>query len=693
MTKLFRFLKPYVGYILLIVIMVTGISLSSLFLPDRMSKIIGEGITSEVVFEETEDGQLIYLAVPEMNIEMPLPKMLYQDAGKLVTIEQNGKHYAQIIGLETDAQGNQIVFRNPQTGESMAVPQFLRTVDGKAQSQPMQGRLELYEGAPQLVYRQKSHMSVIWKNGLIMLGITLASSVLSIFVAYFSSKVGSEFGRDIRNRIFNKVVGLSKAEEDHFSTASLITRSTNDVTQVQMLVIMALRMMLNVPIMFVGGLVMALNKDAQMTLVLLASIPLVAVIILLAAKLIVPLFKTMQKRIDGLTMVARENITGVRVIKAFGGEDYEDNRFRQANEGVTTVSLRAARIMSVLIPAMILIMSLTSISIMFITAFSVDNALKENMLDYTRLGNMMAVIQYIMQIMMSVVMFSLIFIMVPRASVSAVRINEVLEAKNSISNPDNAVIPERNGRVDFENVSFTYAETSSQNALEGISFSAQKGSVTAIIGGTGSGKTTLVSLIPRLYDVSSGSVKIDGVDVRDMNLQDLRSRIGLVTQKAVLFSGTIKENVLYGATDEGQLQQALEIAQAAKIVEEKDGIDAEVEQGGQNFSGGQKQRISIARTLAKDADIIILDDSFSALDFATEAKLRKELAKATKHKTVIVVAQRIGTVMDADNILVLDRGRIVGTGKHKTLLETCPEYKDIALSQLSEKELGLAGGR
>lgn len=693
MTKLFRFLKPYTGFIILIIIMMTGISLSSLFLPDRMSKIIGEGITSEVVYEETEDGDIIYLAIPQMNAEMPFPKLFYQNAGKLVTIEQGGKHYAQIVGVEKDAQGNPIMFLNPQTGESSQVPQCLRTVDGKSASAQMQGTLVLFNGSPQLVFRQKSNMTVIWKNGLLMLGITLASSILSIFVAYFSSKVGSDFGRDIRKSLFAKVIGLSKAQEDNFSTASLITRATNDVTQVQMLIIMSLRMMLNVPIMFAGGLFMALNKDAKMTLVLVASIPIVVTIILLAAKFIVPLFKTMQKKIDRLTMVARENITGIRVIKAFGGEDYEEKRFRQANEDVTKVSLSAARIMSVLMPVMMLIMSLTSISIVFITAFTVDNALKENMLDYTRLGNMMAVIQYIMQIMMSVVMFSIIFIMVPRASVSALRINEVLEAKNSINNPEKPQTAGREGRVDFENVGFSYADTSSQNVLEGINFSAKRGSITAIIGGTGSGKTTLISLIPRLYDVSSGSLKVDGVDVRDMSLNDLRSRIALVTQKAVLFSGTIKDNVLYGASGEEQLSQALEIAQATKIVEEKDGIDAEVEQGGQNFSGGQKQRLSIARALAKSADIIVLDDSFSALDFATDAKLRRELAKVTKNKTVIIVAQRIGTVMDADNIIVLDKGRIVGAGKHKSLLNDCEEYRDIALSQLSEKELGLSGGR
>lgn len=699
MIKILKKLKPYLGLIILIAIMVTGISFSSLFLPDRMSKIIGEGIVAEVAIEE-KDGEQINIKIDMPNsgipiMEMPLPKVAYEGAGQLVTVRENGKLYAIIIGTEKNENGEDITFLNPTSGDYIIIPQFLRTVDGTMDAQPMQGKLLLDEnGSPQLSYIQKSNLPVIWKNGGIMLGITFFSSILSIIVAYMSSKVGTGFGRDLRKQLFEKIINFSKAQDDKFSTASLITRTTNDVMQMQMFTIMSLRMMLNVPIMFAGGLFMALQKDAKMTLVLVFTIPLVLITIGFVAKRVMPIFKSVQKRVDRLTMVARENITGVRVIKAFGGEEYEDKRFKDANKDVTASSLSAARYMSVLMPLMMLIMSVTSITIVFISAKNIDRSLQQNMLDFTKIGNMMAVIQYIMQIMMSVIMFSVIFIMLPRASVSATRINEVLETDPNIFDPDEPQTGIRKGEVEFENVSFSYTDGCCQNVLEDISFIAKKGTTTAIIGGTGSGKSTLINLIPRQYDVTKGKIKVDGIDVRDYALKDLRSRIGFVTQNAILFSGNIKTNVLYGAKDEANFEQAVEIAQAKKFIEEKDGgTEAIVEQGGRNFSGGQKQRISIARALATDADILVLDDSFSALDFATDMKLRTELAKVTKQKAVIIVAQRIGTVMDADNIIVLDKGKIVGIGKHKDLLRECIEYKDIALSQLSEKELGISGGK
>ena len=428
-----------------------------------------------------------------------------------------------------------------------------------------------------------------------------------------------------------------------------------------------------------------------MTLVLLVSIPMVAVIIGFAARKVVPLFKSIQKKIDHLTAVSRENITGIRVIRAFGGEEYEDKRFDQANKSVTQTGLKAARIMSALMPLIMLIMSLTALSVMFIAVFNINSDLNKQMLDYTGIGNMMAVIQYIMQIMFSVVMFSVIFIMVPRASVSATRINEILETEPDIIDPPNPVFPLRQGLVEFENVSFAYSDSAPRKRWKTLGLP-PKGTVTAIIGGTGSGKSTLINLIPRQYDATDGKVKIDGVDVREMSLKDLRSRIGFVAQKAVLFEGNIKDNVLYGADKDNRLKQAVEIAQAMNIVEEKEGgYEAVVEQGGRNLSGGQKQRLTIARALATDADILVFDDSFSALDFKTDAMLRKALRENTKDKTVIIVAQRIGTVMDADNIIVLDKGKIVGMGRHEELMERCQEYKDIALSQLSEEELAKGG--
>lgn len=694
LRHIFSCLKPYIGYILIIVSLVVGISLSTLFLPDRMSKIIGEGISSEMVYERTDNGELIYLNVQE-GAEMPLPKLKYENAGKLVTKVIGSKNYAIFTDeIELTPQGEPRSFINPISGQAMVIPKFLRTVDGTENTPQKQGSLVLdKDGVIQLVFEQKSNLNIIWKNGLIMLAITLFSSILSIILSFLSSKVGSGFGRDVRQQIFSKVINLSKSQEDSFSTASLITRTTNDVTQLQMVTIMALRMMINVPVMFVGGLIMAMSKDAKMTIVLLVSIPIISVIILLIARKVVPLFKSIQKRVDHLTMVSRENITGVRVIRAFGGEKHEDKRFADANLGVTEVSLKAARYMSILMPVVTMIMSLTAVAIMFIATFNIDKALQQNALNYTQIGNMMAVIQYIMQIMFSVIMFSIIFIMLPRASVSATRINEVLQTKVSIFNPEHPKQPIRKGDIDFKNVNFSYSKSSNKNVLNDISFSAKRGTTTAIIGGTGSGKSTLINLIPRLYDVTAGKVMVDGVDVREFDIQDLRTRIAFVTQKAVLFEGNIKENILYGAENDRRLESAIDIAQARNLVEEKEGgLDAVVEQGGRNFSGGQKQRLSIARALATDADIIILDDSFSALDFTTDALLRKELERIVKDKTVIIVAQRIGTVMDADNIIVLDSGKIVGMGGHNELLDQCQEYRDIALSQLSEKELGLLGG-
>lgn len=661
-------------------------ALASLFLPDRMSKIIGEGIVTEMEYEYTDDNQPIYIPIP--GSEMQLPKLSYEGAGKLVTQKIDGKHYAIIVGAETQ-NGQPIVITIPGYAESVPVPKFLRTADGTPAGEPKQGTLLMDEnGIPKYSLMQRSDMKAIWRNGLIMLGITFAMSCLSIGVSFLSSHVGNGFGRDIRKGLFSKVLALSVSQEDRFTSASLITRTTNDVTQVQQTLIMALRLMINVPVIFVGAMIMALSKDPQMTLVLLVAVPIVVITIILVARIIIPLFKTLQKRIDRLTLVSREIITGIRVIRAFGGEASEDKRFDTANKDVTDIGLKIGKIMSALIPLMTIVMSFTSLSIVLIASFSVDKGLKAGTMDFTRLGNMMAVIQYVMQIMISIIMLSMIFIMVPKASVSAQRIGEVIDLEPDIVSPENPIEAPRNGAVEFENVSFAFSEKS-KNVVDNISFSANKGTVTAIVGGTGSGKSTLINLIPRLYDSTQGKVKLDGVDVKDFSLSELRSRIGFITQKAVLFSGTIKENILYGAKDDKNLELAAQISQSEAFIKEKEGYDAEVEQGGGNFSGGQKQRLSIARAIAKGADVLIFDDSFSALDYTTDAKLRKELKKITKDKTVLIVAQRIGTVMDADKILVLDEGRLVGEGTHYELLRNCPVYRELALSQLTEKELGL----
>ena len=691
MKKLMKYLKPYRMMIFVIFIMVAITSMAYLYLPDRMSDIVGEGITSEVIYEETEEGNPIYLQMGETEIQ--LPKFICENEGILVTNEINGKNYAIIVGVETDELGNTIQFINPQTQETTPIPKFLRTIDGNASSEVKQGKLVLdKDGNIQIKMVQKSNFAVIWKNGIIMLIVTLVASILSIFVSKMSSIVGNGFGRDLRSKLFGKVISFSQAQEDKFSTASLITRSTNDVTQIMNLTIMGLRMIINVPVMFIGGFIMAYNKDPKMTLIIIIVIPIVALVVGIVAKFVIPIFKTIQSKIDAITRVSRENITGVRVIRAFGGEKYEDKRFAKVNKSVTDASLKAARIISTIMPAMMFIMSMTSIAIVLVTVNTVNNGLQAGTLDFTQIGNMMAVIQYVMLIMMSVIMVSIIFIMVPRASVSANRINEVLDINNDIVDPDSPIYPEKKGTIDFENVCFSFSETASENVLDNINFSLNKGSITSIIGGTGSGKSTLINLIPRQYDVTSGIVRVDGEDVRNFSLKELRSRIGFVTQNAIIFSGNIKDNILMDNANENNLQQAIAISQSEEFIFQKEGgIEAVVEQGGENFSGGQKQRISIARALAKDSEILIFDDSFSALDFATDARLRKELKKIIKDKTVIIVAQRIGTVMDSDKIIVLDKGKVVGIGKHQELINDCEEYRDIALSQLSEEELGLKG--
>jgi len=749
MLKLFKKLKPYTLLIIINILLVSATAVASLLLPDRMSDIINNGIVEEIVYETTSSGEPVYFAMGKLAIgttpagdtifledmtadaipsqDTQLPKINYTGAGELVTYLSDGKLYAQFdlskidlstvnwgntdisnadmsalfhLGLtETDAEGNPIYMKSVDANGDfiqMVVPKFWRTSDGTAAGTMQQGSLVLQDnGLAQVVTKTVTVSREIWKNCLIMLAITFASSICSVAGAYFSSRIGNSFGRDLRKNIFGKVIGFSAKETDNFGTSSLITRATNDVNQIQNLVIMSLRLMVIVPVMFVGGLFMALRKSADMTMVLVAIVPIVAGAIFVVGKKILPLFKSMQKKTDKLTLIARESITGVRVIRAFGGDMREDERYADANLDLSMTGLKAARYMSVLMPLMMFVMSATSLAIVMVGATYVNNALQTasvNINTITTLGNMMAVIQYVMQIMMSVVMLAMIFIMVPRASVSAVRINEILSSDSSIKNKDTTVNASDRGRVSFDNVSFAY-NSAENKVLDHISFEARPGEVTAVIGSTGSGKTTLINLIPRLYDVSSGSVKVDGVDVKDMKLEELRAKIGFVSQSAVLFSGTIEENIAYGnkGVTHEDIVSAAEVAQAKDFIEtmEKQ-YDSVVDQGGVNFSGGQKQRLSIARAIARKPEIYIFDDSFSAVDFKTDAMLRKALKKVMKDSTVFIVAQRIGTVMDADRIIVLADGKIAGIGRHRDLLKNCSVYREIALSQLSHEELGLS---
>ena len=549
-------------------------------------------------------------------------------------------------------------------------------------------------GQPQVEKRQVSRLDVIWKNGFIMLLITFASSLASVLLSYFSSKVGMRYGRDLRSRLFAKTMYFAQEDEDKFGTASLITRMTNDVTHLQMLIIMALRMMIMVPVMFTGGLIMAFNRDPGMTKVLLISAPVVLLLILFVASKVVPLFKKMQKKIDRLTMIARENITGVRVIRAFNQEERERKRFTFANKQVTDLATKAAKIMAVLFPVMQLIMSLTAIGVVYIAVLRVNQSLQLGSIDFQTLGNMMAVTQYMMQIMISIIMFSVIFIMVPRASVSANRINEVLDTSTKIKDEGEVATGAKEySELEFDNVSFSFSNAANK-VLTDISFKLNKGETIAIIGSTGSGKSTLINLIPRLYDVTEGDIKLDGVNIKDYRLSDLRSKISVISQKSVLFEGSIRDNIAYGnpdATDE-EIVEAARIAQAEEFINAyEDKYDHKIEQGGANLSGGQKQRLAIARAVCRKPSLYIFDDSFSALDFKTDKKLRKALYNITRDSTVIIVTQRIGTIMNSDRIIVLSDGRIAAIGKHRQLLKSCDVYKEIAISQMSEKEL-LKGG-
>ncbi len=527
----------------------------------------------------------------------------------------------------------------------------------------------------------RGDIGFIWKTGGLMLLVAFGGLLCAILGNYLGAKASTGFGRDLRNALFSHVEEFSLEEFNKFGTASLITRTTNDIQQVQGVFLMILRMVIRAPMMAVGGVLMALRKDAQLAWMLVGVLPLVAAVIAIVAVKGVPLFKILQKKLDSLNRVLREQLMGVRVIRAFDRGDFEEERFREANQDLTSTALRVNRIMAVLMPLMSLLLNLTTITIIWFGSHRIDAG-------YMQVGDMMAFLQYAIQILMSLVMFSMIFVMLPRASASAERINDVLNTVPAIRDPEQPIIPERNeGVVQFENVTFSYPGAEAP-VLHDISFTAKPGEVTAVIGGTGSGKSTLLDLIPRFYDVNEGRITLDGVDIRDMTQEELRSRIGYIPQKAVLFSGTISQNIRRGkqtATEE-EVKRAAQVAQAADFIKEReDGYESYISQGGTNVSGGQKQRLSIARALVRQPRVYLLDDTFSALDYKTDARLRTEFRKAAADSTIIVVAQRISTVLHAEQIIVLEAGRVVGRGTHDELMESCQVYKEIVASQFSEE--------
>ena len=524
-------------------------------------------------------------------------------------------------------------------------------------------------------------VSYILGRGGVMLLVALLGTVCTILTSYLSSKIGMGFSRDLRKKVFEKVESFSLTEINEMGTASLITRTTNDINQVQMVVIMMMRMMLSAPLMIVGALIMALGKDVELSKVILVVIPIIIVTIAIIAKFTLPMFQKMQNKIDKLNLVVRENLTGIRVIRVFNKVEAEQERFNQASLEVSRIATMANRLMGALMPLMMLILNLSIIAVIWFGGIRINDG-------DLMVGDLMAFIQYLTQVMFSLLMLTMMLVLIPRAQASAVRINEVLEMESPIQEPKEAIQPQLKGYVEFKNVSFGY-EGAEEYAISNISFVAKPGEVTAIIGGTGSGKSSILNMIPRFYDAAKGEVLVDGVNVRDMNQQELRSKIGYVPQKAVLFTGTIRDNILYGkedATDE-EVRHALDIAQATDFVSKmKEGIESPISQGGTNVSGGQKQRLSIARAIVRKPEIYLFDDSFSALDFKTDAQLRAALKKETKDSTVIIVAQRVSTVMDATRILVMDEGHVVGMGTHEELLQTNEIYQQIVESQLKKGE-------
>lgn len=704
MIKLMKYLKKSAASLVLIIGLLFLQAYCDLSLPDYTSKIINVGIQQQGI----EDG------VPEKIRVSTLEKlesfMDQEDVESLIepsyTKEDDIYTLKGDISDETRKELNAIFSRAMMVTE--AAEQYMSQADPMQKPQQavmLQMQEEMnkkLDEMPESVLTQAAvtfvrseyeamgedvdaiQMRYLALAGAQMLLMALVIMLCAISVTFLSAKVAAALGHDLRNSVYNKVMSFSSREYHKFSTASLITRCTNDVQQVQQVMTMMFRIVLYAPILGLGGVLRVLRTDASMTWILGVAVVLILLVIFVLFQVAMPKFTKLQTLIDRLNLVSREILTGIPVIRAFSREKYEEERFEDANNILTKTNLFVNRCMAFMMPVMMLIMNGVSVLIIYSGAHSVDNGTMQ-------VGNVMAFIQYAMQIIMSFLMITAMSIMLPRANVAALRIDEVLNTEVSIKDTENPVHPsgQAKGEIEFDHVSFAYPETG-ENVLTDISFKAKKGETVAVIGSTGSGKSTLVNLIPRFYDVTEGSVRIDGVDVRDMTQKELRDRLGYVPQKGVLFSGTIDSNIRYGKKDisQSQVQQAAEIAQASEFIDTKpQKYDSPIAQGGTNVSGGQKQRLSIARAIARQPEIFIFDDSFSALDFKTDSTLRKALKEHTKDATTVIVAQRISTILNADQIIVLDDGHMAGIGTHKELMKNCEVYRQIAMSQLSEEEL------
>ena len=719
MFKMFHYMKERWYYIVMIVALLFVQAFCDLSLPDYTSKIINVGIQQkgvedgvpETIREESMDKLLLFLEQEEA--EEVLDAYKNKDGFyKLQSVtEEEREELNQILGIpelvvtglsdEESEETKKIKeqMKLPKEADLFQVFQSMPKEQLETMTEKMKKELEempdsivtqsavLFveqEYEAQDIDMDKLQMEYILMSGVKMLGLAFLAMAAAIAVTFLSARVAAVLGRNLRNSIYRKVISFSGRELNQFSTASLITRSTNDVQQVQMLFTLLFRIVLYAPILGIGGVYKVFQTDASMTWILALAVVVIMLFVVLLFRIAMPKFTRLQFLIDELNLVSREILTGVPVVRAFSREKHEEERFEEANARLTKTNLFVNRCMTFMMPVMMLLMNSVTVLIVWNGAHAVNEGSMQ-------VGNMMAFMQYAMQIIMAFLMITMMSIMIPRANVAAKRINEVMETQVSIqdSQEAEAVQEDKKGQIVFDHVSFAYPGAD-EKTLHDIDFTARKGETVAFIGSTGSGKSTLVNLIPRFFDVTEGRILVDGVDIRNLKLHDLRERIGYVPQKAVLFSGTIDSNIRYGKEEatEAEVKKAAQIAQAWEFIEEKeDGVNSAIAQGGTNVSGGQKQRLSIARAIAKEPEIYIFDDSFSALDYKTDVVLRRALKKETKDATTLIVAQRISTILHADKILVLDEGRVVGQGTHRELLNSCEVYRQIAMSQLSEEEL------
>ena len=747
MKKLLKYLRPFAGAIIVAIMLLFVQAISDLSLPSYMSNIVNVGIQQKGI----EDAVPKAIKSSELNKLLLFTnsddKKVVEDNYKLIRKEELSdddyekyiKQYPELANediyvLDTKSKDvkrklNEILGRPMlitslfesgdatklmgDSGNVMAAPEGVDMANMDPfmmlSSMPEEQVLEIIKGInekldemPESMVTQsavtyvreqykelgididKVQTNYLFMAGAKMLGVALIGTIAAVIVTFIAARIAAALGRNLRKDVFNKVVGFSNAEFDRFSTASLITRTTNDIQQIMMLIVMGLRIVFYAPILGIGGIVKVVKSGAGMGWVIVVAVVSILSLVGVLFVFAIPKFKMVQKLVDKLNLVTRESLTGMLVIRAFSTEKYEEEKFERANMNLTKTNLFVNRAMSMMMPLMMFIMNGVTLLIVWVGSHRVDSGVMQ-------VGDMMAFMQYVMQIIMAFLMISMVSVILPRALVSAGRVSEVLNTDIAIKNIENPVRfkVEEKGEIEFKNVSFKYPGAD-EYILKDINFKAKSGETTAFIGSTGSGKSTLINLIPRFYDVTSGEILIDGENIKNVSLHDLREKIGFVPQKGMLFSGTIESNLKYGGehiSDE-YMHKAAEIAQATEFISSKEsGFNTEISQGGTNVSGGQKQRLAIARALAKNSEIFIFDDSFSALDFKTDAKLRKAINEELSDSTLLIVAQRISTIMNADQILVLDEGKVVGKGTHKELMENCEVYRQIALSQLSKEEL------